>query len=88
MPKRELLFPPELISEARRLHLRGATQFEIGKVLGCSQQTAGRRIRDWGWGPSRLRGLRPEKEIRPLRLQRAAEIVDEPEVDEGAAAPV
>jgi hypothetical protein len=65
MPKAELIFPPHLIDEARRAHLRGATQYETGKILGCSQQTMGRRIRDWGWGPSRLRGRR---ETKPLRF--------------------
>ena len=65
MPKAEQLFSPHLIDEARRAHLRGATQFEVGRILGCSQQTAGRRIRDWGWGPSRLRRRR---ETRPLRV--------------------
>jgi hypothetical protein len=59
MPKPVCLFPPHLIDDARRAHLRGATQYEVSRILGCSQQTAGRRIRDWGWGPSRLRGHRP-----------------------------
>lgn len=63
MPKPSILYPPELIARAREVHMRGATQEAVGVVLGCSQQTAGRRIREWGW--PRVRGsVRPRPKFR------------------------
>lgn len=59
MPRREMSFPAERIHEARRRHMLGASQQEIAEVLGTSQGTAGRRIKEWGWGPARIRGFRP-----------------------------
>lgn len=62
MSKAVITHDAEQIARARDVHMNGGTQAAVAIVLGCSQQTAGRRIKEWGW--PRIRRLRPAAKIR------------------------
>lgn len=63
MPRHVVTHTPEQIARAREVHMRGGTQAAVASVLGCSQQTAGRRIAEWCW-PRVRRQMRPDSKIR------------------------